>query len=182
MGKAGKSSSGKTNNTAQKEINADDFDTLLNSSANKKLDNNAPSLPIEMEWKVDHHNSPLEFEEAKDDTPDTPSGATEDDMSDDDIEDVEAAFNFTDTDFDVNNRDDYTLDPEVMKANAKGTLQSIAEVDEESEQTIFRKRVAFEIMNIENRLKEMEITQKSKWNLCVQIAGEKSARACYDFV
>ena len=189
MGGGGSSKSKSTNQSEpQQQVNDDEFESLMGSSTNKNIESNTPSLPVEMGWKVPNQNDSELFEEGKveqDDTPngsDTPESIPDDDFSDEEIEDVDAAFNFTDTEFDANNRDDYTLDTHVMNEAARGTLHLISEADEESEQTIMRKRVGFEIMNLENRLKEMEIIQKSKWNLIVQLADEKVAKAWYDFV
>lgn len=155
----------------QKQVSDDDFDSLLNTNSKpSKLETDAASLPVELAWKINDTSNDEFKEETDEQTPD-------DDISDESLEDVDAAFNFTDTEFDANNRDDYTVDTEILNANAQGSLSSIAEVDEESEQTIQKKKCQIEIKSLEKRLQEMEITQKSKWNLCVQIAGEKAAQA-----
>ena len=168
----GKSSGSK--GSSQKKVADNEFDDLLNSSSTqKRVSTDAPSMPVEMSWKIDNNSQANQEDEEK---------TGEEEFSDESLEDVEAAFNFTDTEFDANNRDDYTYETEVLNEAAKGTLHAIAEVDEESEQTIQKKKCGYEIKSIEKRLAEMEITQKSKWNLCIQIAGEKAAQACYDFV
>lgn len=154
----------------QKQMDDDEFDMLLSSKPKKPTyyeeakANELSSLdPVEPQWKIG--------EEAKHDI----DQEYDYESSDDEIEDVDAAFNFTDTEFDANNRDDFDMDTEMM-ANYANTLGSIAEVDEESEQTVQRKRNESEIRTYEKRIKEMESGQKQKWSHIVQYSDEKVAK------
>lgn len=160
---------------AQKQIDDDEFDMLLSSKPKKptyyeEAKNNELSSfePVEPQWKIG--------EESKQDD----DHEYDYESSDEEIEDVDAAFNFTDTEFDANNRDDFDMDTEMM-ANYANTLGSIAEVDEESEQTIQRKRNDSEIRTYEKRIKEMESGQKQKWSHIVQYSDEKVAKDWFEF-
>jgi len=137
----------------QVNIEDDDFDNLLASKpkSDRKMIS-APAEPVEVHWKIDQDEEDKEEETFE-----------RDDISlNDSVGDVSDAFNFTDTEFDANNRDDFDVDTEILKNN-HASLHAIAEVDEESEQTIQRRKCESEIKTIEKRIKEMEAIQKSKW-------------------
>lgn len=150
---------GKKKDTKQAKVGDDEFDSLLNtkpSGAKKSNLGSAASYPVEMQWKI-NNDSLAADEEEKEEAEDA------DDLSlDDSVEDVDAAFNFTDTEFDANNRDDYDVETEYLRG-AKTSLHAIQEVDEESEQTIQKRKCEYEIKGLEKRIKEIESEQKSKW-------------------
>jgi hypothetical protein len=130
--------SGKKGGPKQAEVNDNEFDSLLNSKSGTSKKPSASAVPVELQWKI--HNDNEEEEKV--------SADGEDASLEDSFEDVNDAFNFTDTEFDANNRDDYEVDTEILKAK-NVTLAAIEEVDEESEQTIQRKKCEYEIKNIE---------------------------------
>jgi hypothetical protein len=156
---------------AQKQINDDEFEMLMSSKpkqrANFEETKNRPvtSLdPVEPQWKIGSEETKYDVNQEYDY-----------ESSEEEMEDVDAAFNFTDTEFDANNRDDFDMDTEMI-ANCVFTLDSIAEVDEESEQTIQRKRNENEIKTYQKRIKQMESGQKQKWSHIVQYSDEKVAK------
>lgn len=169
----------------QKKIDDKDFEALLESKPKKtaskgedfreytenKTDSN-PTYQVEAQWKVGGGEDNEEEKELDD----------ENDEFLDEEDDVHEAFNFTDTEFDCNNRDDYDIDTEVIK-DWNQTLYSISEEDEESEKTIQRKKWEIEIIQHEKRIREYEGAQKQKWNNIIQYwnSDEKVAVAWYEF-
>lgn len=145
----------------QVKVGDDEFDSLLNTKPSGAKKSGVPSVvsyPIEPQWKIKNDKLAAEEEEEKEEAEDG------DDLSlDDSVEDVDAAFNFTDTEFDANNRDDYDVETEYLRG-AKTSLHAIQEVDEESEQTIQKRKCEYEIKGLEKRIKEIESEQKSKWD------------------
>lgn len=161
---------GKKGGAIQAEVNEDEFDSLLNSKSRTSKKPSVSAVPVEIGWKITNNQ---EEEEKK--------AIDEEDMSIEDSMEIEDALNFTDTEFDANNRDDYDVETEILKAK-NATLAAIEEVDEESEQTIQRKKWEYEMKSIEMRIKEMEAEKKSKWRHLLQFGGEEVAKAWYEYV
>lgn len=156
----------------QAELDDDEFDSMMNS----KSQNTGDELPypdhqVEMRWKVS------EQEEDKDDLNDNDDNTMDDYLEGDD---VESAFNFTDTEFDANNRDDYDVETEILRQH-QASLGAIQEVDEESEQTLQKKHLSNKISSLEADLKRYEADLKSRWNHVVRYAGEDITKKCYEF-
>ena len=173
-------SKSKAGGKSSQKVDDDMFNSLLESKPKTKglMESRKPGNPlskvdtspeqVEAHWKIQD-----EYEETKEDI--------QDEFSDEE-DDVHDAFNFTDTEFDWNNRDDYDMETEVLKNNAQ-SLECIPEEDDDGEKTIQRKKWEFEIRQHEKRIRDYEKGQKQKWNHMVQYCNddEKVAQSWYEF-
>ena len=158
---------------SNQRIDDDEFDSILNSNfVQPKLKNATPSYQVEIKWKMLNEDSDndVHHEESKD----------EEGSMDESFEDVNAAFNFTDTEFDANNRDDYTVATEIL-LQKQVSLDEIKEEDE-LEETEHRRKCSIEIKVLEAKLKEFEAIQRSKWNRILLEMDETIAKTIYDFI
>jgi len=137
-----------------------------------------PIYQVEAQWKIAEPDDEQETEKAEE-TKDEDDDIEHDDFSENE-DDMQEAFNFTDTDFDVNNRVDFDIE---VSTGFNRSLESIPEVEEESEKSIERRKLEIEIKSHESRIKEYETTQRQKWNHIVQYCNSdgKIAESCYEF-
>jgi len=180
----------------QQKISDADFDDLLTGKSSKTKKNDDDELEAMLFSKPSQEESKSGFSSyVQDSKKDEPEEENEDhsdeeaeedeegkDFDDDDDlfndrfsdDDMITAYNFTDTDFDVNNRIGFDMN---VDTEFNRSLDSIPEDDEETEEEKQRKKLEMEIKAHETRIKEAETEQKQKWNHILQYCNHDKKKA-----